>query len=120
MKNKILVSVGFTALYTVFFSLGLACFLGVFGAFAAASLDNVSATAVYPIFLPFCLIVGLLSLIVIIVALIYNAKLAKEVGLTTKAWIAEFVCTFVFSIPMLFLWEFVFEFLEEMFSFLNI
>jgi len=114
MKNKAMV-VGFTVVYIIFFSLGVACFLGALGAMLGASLDHANPWKAYPLYMPFCVIVGLVSLIVFLVTLALNIRFFERSGLSNKLGIVEAVCTLVALVPMLLFWDKVFDVLGKIF-----
>ncbi len=103
----------FTITYSIFLSLGMECLLNLLGAAMAVSLDGKSVIDQYPRFIPFCLGVGFLSLIAIIIVLILNIKKSEKLGYTKAVWIAQSICSFIISLPMIKGWELLFRYLQE-------
>ena len=105
----------FTAAYACFFSLGTACLWQLFGVALGVAIDGRAVIRQYPRMIPFCLIVGLVCLTALIVLAFLNAKFSKRLDYTARVWIIQFICAFAASIPMIMLWERVFEFLQKVF-----
>ena len=117
MKNSLkftLYSI-FTAFYACFLSLGAACLLQLLGVALGAALDGRSVIRQYPRLIPFCFIVGLVCLTALIALAFLNAKFSKKLNYTRRVWIIQFICAAVVSVPMIMLWERVFEFLQKVF-----
>ena len=105
----------FTAFYAIFFSLGLACLLQLFGVALGVALDGQTVIQQYPRLIPFCLIVGVICLVALIALAFLNAKFSKKLNYTKAVWIIQFVCAFVISIPMIKVWEMLLGFLQKVF-----
>ena len=105
----------FTALYACSFSLGMACLLQLLGVALGVALDGRAVIRQYPRLIPFCFIVGIVCLIALAVLAFLNAKFSKRLDYTARVWIIQFVCAFAASIPMIMLWERLFEFLQKVF-----
>ena len=105
----------FTLLYAGFFSVGAKCLLDLLGCVMAMSLDGKSVAEQYPRYIPFCLVVGLLSLGALVLLAALNIKFRKKLKYNQTVWIIQFVCAFVISIPMIKVWELLFDFLQETF-----
>ena len=102
----------FAAAYALFLSLGLTCLLNLVGIIFASAIDG-GVIDEYPRFIPFCYIIGVLSLISIVVCFVLNIKSASKSGFTGKVWAIEFICAFAASFPMAALWEMLFGFLQK-------
>ena len=113
--KKALVASLFAVIYAIFFSLGITCLVNLFGLAVAFGIDGKRVIAQYPRYIPFCLIVGFMSLIALFVIFVLNRKLSKKVTFSKKIWVLEFLCAFVFSIPMVPLWIQLFAFLQKAF-----
>ena len=105
----------FTAFYAAFFSLGMACLLQLFGVALGVAIDGSAVIRQYPRLIPFCLIVGVICLVALIALAFLNAKFSKKLNYTRLVWIIQFACAFAASIPMIMLWERLFEFLQKVF-----
>lgn len=103
----------FTAFYAIFFSLGLACLLQLFGVALGVTIDGSAVIRQYPRLIPFCLIVGVICLVALIALVFLNAKFSKKLNYTKTVWIIQFVCAFVISIPMIKVWEMLLGFLQK-------
>lgn len=103
----------FTAFYTIFFSLGLACLLQLFGVALGVAIDGSAVIRQYPRLIPFCIVVGILCLIALAALGLLNAKFSKKLNYTKTVWIIQFVCAFVISIPMIKVWEMLLGFLQK-------
>lgn len=114
MKKALLASL-FAVMYAIFFSLGITCLWDLFCIAVAFGIDGKRVIAQYPRYIPFCLVVGFMSLIALFVIFMLNRKLSKKVTFSKKIWILEFLCAFVFSIPMAPLWIQLFAFLQKAF-----
>ena len=103
----------FTAFYTAFFSLGLACLWQLFGVALGVAIDGSAVIRQYPRLIPFCFIVGFVCLTALIALAFLNAKLSKKLYYTRNVWIIQFACAFVISIPMIKLWEMLLGILQK-------
>lgn len=113
--KKLLLALVFTMTYAISLSIGFECLLNLLGVTMAISLDGSSVTEQYPRFIPFCLIVGIIALTVIIVTFILNLKASEKFAFTKRLWMSEIIIAFVISIPMINPWGMVFEFLQGIF-----
>lgn len=104
----------FVAIYALFFSLGLTCLLNLAGIMLASTIDG-GVIDEYPRFLSFCYVIGLLALIALVVCFVLNKKYASRSGFTGKVWAIQFICAFAVSIPMVALWDILFNFLQKAF-----
>ena len=105
----------FVIAYATLFSLGLECLLNLLGLSMAIALDGAAVTKQYPRFIPFCMIVGLGALILLIATFILNLKMSEKYGLTKKIWWIQSIFSLVISFPMVKVWELLFEFLQRTF-----
>lgn len=111
--KKILLVLAFAMTYAFSLSIGLECLLNLLGVMMAISLDGPAVTEQYPRFIPFCLMVGVFVLAVIIVTFILNLKASGKFAFTKRLWVTEIIIAFVISIPMIKFWEMFFEFLQK-------
>jgi hypothetical protein len=102
----------FICLNAVFLGLGMSCLLHLFGIVMAVSLDS---TLRYPRFVPFCLLAGVAALLGLVGVFLWNVKISERLAFTKKIWLWQYVGAFVLSIPILGVWEQVFELLREAF-----
>ena len=108
-RNVVPMLIGLNA---VLLGLGMTCLLNLFGLVLAMSLDS---TPRYPRFGPFCLLVGVAALLGLVLVFLWSVKNFERFAYTKKTWIVQYVGAFVLSIPMLGVWERVFDLLREMF-----
>lgn len=111
MKKSTFIYLAFSILANAaFLSLGLECLLNLLGFAMAISLDS---SAQYPRFIPFCIVCGIVALLGLIAMLILNIKVSEKRELAKLIWLFE--CTFAvaLSVPMIKLWEMLFEFLQN-------
>jgi len=101
-------------LYAIFISLGLSCLLNLFGIAFALSLDGGVASS-YPRFIPFCIAVGFVSLVAIILLIIFNVKYSERLGYTRLTFLLQFFISVFTSFFMIKLWELLFDFLHKVF-----
>ena len=108
MKRNVVVIL-FTAVYAVILGLGFYCFLNVL------LLGMLGGTNDYPRFVPFCIIVGYAALAALIAVFIINLKLSKKINFTKWTWVIQTVCAVILSVPTLWLWALLFNFLQKTF-----
>ena len=111
--KKILIASAFIISYATFLSLGMECLLCLLGVAMAISLDGAAVTAQYPRFIPFCFIVGIVALAFIIVTFILNLKASGRFAFAKKLWWIEIAVALVLSLPMVKLWEIIFDLLHK-------
>ena len=92
------------------FSLGIECLLNLLSLSMAISLDSVVK---YPRFLPFCIVLGIVALLGLVVMFVLNIKVSEKLNFTKTIWISEYALALVLSIPMIKVWEMLFEFLQK-------
>ena len=94
----------FIATYAIFLSLGIECLLlllsKVMALFDSSSFSHAEVL---------CLIVGLLSLIALIATIIIDLKVSERLGFTKKIWWMQIIVGITASIPMVKLWETLFD-----------
>ena len=93
-----------------FLSLGLTCLLNLLSISVGISLDS---KIQYPRFIPFCIILGIVALIGVIFLLFGNIKISERLNFTKWLWCFQYIFAFVLSIPMIKLWQMLFDFLQE-------
>ena len=111
MKKSICVILSILA-NAALFSLGIECLLNLLSLSMAISLDS---TPSYPRFIPFCLTLGIVALLGLVAMLILNIKISEKLNFTKTIWIFEYSLALVLSIPMIKMWETLFEFLQTTF-----
>ena len=92
------------------FSLGIECLLNLLSLSMAISLDSVVK---YPRFIPFCIVLGIVALLGLVAMLVLNIKISEKLNFTKTIWIFEYSLALVLSIPMIKIWQMLFEFLQK-------
>ena len=113
--KKYFLAFAFIIAYATFLSIGFECMLRLLGMSVAISLDGATVTKQYPRFIPFCVIVGLGALVILIATFVLNLKLSEKYGLTKEIWWIQSIFSLVISFPMVKVWELLFEFLQRTF-----
>ena len=114
MKKSTYIILPFSILANaVFLSLGIECFLNLLALAMAISLDGSSAAEQYPRFIPFCVILGFVALIGVACMLFFNIRISEKLKFTKLVWYVQYISAFVLSIPMIKLWEILFDILEK-------
>lgn len=111
--KKILLASAFIIAYAAFLSLGMECLLNLLSVFMAICIDGGAVTKQYPRFIPFCFIVGILALVALVAIFVINIKASDRFGFTKKLWWAQMIIAVVVSVPMIKLWETLFDFLQK-------
>ena len=114
-KATILSAFGFVIGYAVIFSFGMECLLNLLSVAFAISLDGGSVVQQYPRFIPFCIVSGLLSLAATIILFIFNLKISDKLYFTKNLWRVEIISALAISIPIIKLWEMLFDYLQRVF-----
>ena len=91
-------------------SLGIECLLNLLSLSMAISLDSVVK---YPRFIPFCILCGVVALLGLIAMLVLNIKASEKLSFTKLIWLLEYIFAVILSIPMIKLWDMLFEFLQK-------
>ena len=112
MRNKRTIVPVLIGLNAVLLGLGMTCLLHLFGLVMGMSLDS---TPRYPRFGPFCLLVGVAALLGLVLVFLWSAKNEERLELTKRIWLAQYIGAFLLSLPMLGVWERVFDLLREIF-----
>ena len=111
MKKSIFILLPtFTFGNAVFLSLGMTCLLNVLSISVGISLDT---EIEYPRFIPFCIILGIVALIGVIFLLFGNIKISERLNFTKWLWCFQYIFALVLSIPMIKLWQMLFDFLQK-------
>ena len=113
MKKKWMIASIFAVSYAVVLGLCLECLLNLMGAVMAVSLDSGAVTRQYPRFIPFCVVVSLLTLTALVLLLVLNIKISHKQVYTKKTWWVQSVAALVMTIPMIKLWEVLLDFLHK-------
>ncbi len=98
---------------TAVLSLGLECFWGYYSTVMWFSLDGYPFP--YPRFRVFCIVLGIVCLLALIALFVLNFKAYAKYNFKASVWAFEYIITFVLSLPMVMLWEMLFNFLREVF-----
>ena len=93
-----------------FLSLGMECLLNLLSLSMAISLDT---SLQFPRFIPFCIILSNVALLGLVAMLVLNIKISEKLNFTKTIWIFEYALALVLSIPMIKIWETLFEFLQK-------
>ena len=109
MKKSICVIL-FVLVTAASLSLGIECLLNLLSISMAISLDSVVK---YPRFIPFCIVLGIVALLGLIVMFVLNIKASEKLNFTKSIWIFEYTLALVLSIPMIKIWQMLFEFLQK-------
>ena len=109
MKKSICVILSILA-NAALFSLGIECLLNLLSLSMAISLDSVVK---YPKFIPFCIVLGIVALLGLVAMLVLNIKISEKLNFTKTIWIFEYVFVLALSLPMIKLWEMLFDFLQK-------
>ena len=109
MKKSICVIL-FVLVTAASLSLGIECLLNLLSISMAISLDSVVK---YPRFIPFCIVLGIVALLGLVAMLVLNIKISEKLNFTKTIWIFEYSLALVLSIPMIKIWETLFEFLQK-------
>ena len=100
--------------------LGMTCLLNLIGIALGIAIDGRVVIREYPRFIPFCIILGMLALLILITVFIINVivlnlkiKVTKKYVSSMIIFVLQYIISFIFSIPMLFLWQKLFTFLQN-------
>ena len=109
MKKSICVILSILA-NAALFSLGIECLLNLLSLSMAISLDSVVK---YPRFIPFCIVLGIVAWLGLVAMLVLNIKISEKLNFTKTIWIFEYALALVLSIPMIKIWEILFDLLQK-------
>ena len=110
---KIVAYLLFIIAYATFLSLGMECLLNLLGISMGISLDGQSAANQYPRFVPFCVVVGFLAFVALVLLVILNLKASERLDYTKRIWCVQSILAFLVSIPIIKLWEMLFEYMQK-------
>ena len=113
MKKTNIIALAFSCTYAIVFSLGIECLLNLLSMSVAISLDGGPVVQQYPGFIPFCVVVGILALIAAVILGMFNLKLSEKFNFSKKIWYVQIISAVVLLIPMIKLWEMLFDFLQK-------
>jgi hypothetical protein len=112
--KKILPITLFTIAYAILLSLGIECFLYSLGMLFGFSLGSpYDPFGYYPVFLPFCLIIGVVSLVLLVFLFIINLIKSEKLKYTKKLWLCQIAVSIFGAILLIKPWEILFDFLIE-------
>lgn len=114
-KRKWFSALIFSLAYASILSLGLVCFLNLMGAVLVAAFFGESLLNEYPRFMPFCAFIGFFALMALLAVFYFNLKISKKIVYTKLTWFLQTACAVVLSFPLLFLWNMLFDFLQNTF-----
>ena len=109
-KSIFIVLPAFTLGNATFLGLGMTCLLNLLSISVGISLDS---EIEYPRLIPFCMILGIVALLGVIFLLFGNIKISEKLKFTKRTWYFQYIFAFVLSIPMIKLWQMLFDFLQE-------
>ncbi len=110
-KTRYLLIPVFTVAYAALISLGAECLLNLMGVIMASAIDS-NVLDKYPRFIPFCIAVGLLALVALIVLFVFNLILSEKLCFAKAAWVIQIICALAVSIPLIKPWEMLFDYLH--------
>ena len=114
MKKSIFIILPTFALgNAIFLSLGMTCLLNLLSFSVVISLDD--SAIKYPRFIPFCIVLGIVALLGVIFLLLGNIKISEKLKFTKWIWYFQYIFALVLAIPMMKLWEILFDFLHKTF-----
>lgn len=99
MKRNGLIAL-FTMAYATFCGMSMACFINFAIGYAFGITRFLKE---HPRFAPFCLIVGMMGLLALIITFVINLKLSKKLNYKGITWAIEIICSFLLSAPTFFL-----------------
>ena len=112
---KILAYLLFTMAYAAFLSLGMECMLNLLSFIMSMGIPSDGPANPFPRFIPFCIVVGFLALVALVLLVILNIKASKKLDYTERVWCIQSILAFVVSLPMIKLWEILFDYLHKVF-----
>ena len=116
MKKTAFVFLPFSILTSsAFLGLGMECLLNLLSLALAISLDGALVVRQYPRFIPFCIILGIIALLCLLAVLILNIIVTEKLGVTKPILIFEYVFSLALSLPMIKLWDMLFDLLRKIF-----
>ena len=110
--TKLLLFPTFTLAYAGVLGLGLCSLLNLLSLVMYVSIDGKEA---YPRFVPFCIVLGVICLIALAFLFVLNLKLSEKLKYGKALWIIQFVCVLLLSLPMVELWQMLFDHLQKTF-----
>ena len=112
---KIVIIVLLAVVLAALASLGIECMLNLLSFSFGVSLDGGSAVAQYPRFVPFCTVVGFFSLAALVCLVLLNIKFFDKLDYTDAMWKTQVALAVILTLPMIKLWEMLFDFLQKTF-----
>ena len=103
----------FTFFYAGFFGLGMMCLLNLLALAFGSALFNESAIDELTKFILVYILVGLFCLIALVFLVILNIKFSDKLNYGKRTWIVQSLCALVLSVPLLKVWELLFDFLSK-------
>lgn len=109
----IICAAAFAAAYAVTLSLGFECLLSLMGfVFTVSGIDG-AATDRYPGFIAFCIIAGIVSVLLIALIFALNLRVSGRLKYNKLIWWAQMIAAFVLAFCLVKPWENLFVFLME-------
>lgn len=105
----------FIIAYAVFLGLFMECLLVLLSMCMDVSLDGGSVVDQFPRFIPFCVVVEFLALVALVLLAILNIKASERLDYTKRICLVQTILAFVVSIPMIKLWEMLFDYMQKVF-----
>ena len=86
--------------------------MDILGFVMSVSLDGMPE---FPRYIPFCIAVGVASLIALAFLFVLNLKASEKMKYNKAIWIIQFVCVLLISLPIVTFWQNVFDYLQKIF-----
>jgi hypothetical protein len=113
MMIGIICAAAFAAAYAVTLSLGFECLLSLMGfVFTVSGIDE-AATDRYPGFIAFCIIAGIVSILLIALIFALNLKVSGKLKYNKYVWWAQMLASCVMAFCLVKPWENLFVLLME-------
>ena len=109
--KRLLVSTLITLLVAVLFSLCMTCLLELVGIALGAAIDS-HILREYPRFLPFCVAVGFVAVVLLGITVWLTAKRKDRLGWTKRTLATVLVSAALLSVPLAAGWSALFDFLQ--------
>lgn len=113
--KKTFISIFFGFLYSIFSSLVFVCLVELSGIFFSATVFEISIIKDYPRLIPFCIIVGALSFVLLVIAVVCEILLLKKIKFSGVQLLAQVAVVTVCQIPTFYIWYTVMIFLQKLF-----
>lgn len=112
MKKETFIIPFYILANAIFLSLVIECLLNLLSLSVAIFVD---VTEQYLRFMLFCIFLGIVALLGLIAMVVLNIRVSEKFNFRKSVWYFEYIFAFVLSIPMIKLWEMLFDFLQKTF-----